>query len=241
LYPFLRYKSKEDKALAAFVHQQFGYWPKRIDCYRQAFIHKSHLRDDPDAHERSNERLEFLGDAILDSVVAEYLYASYPKETEGFLTKLKSKIVKRETLNMLGEKLKLETQVRHTQFGINNPKSLLGNAFEALIGAIYLDKGFAFTREIILKRIITPYVDVRALESTETDYKSRIIIWSQRERKRVEFVLVKEENLGAEMLYEIELRVDHASVSLASARTKKEAEQAASRLAWASLFNEELS
>lgn len=239
MFPFFRYRSTDDKNLAAFIREQLGYYPSDISYYRQAFLHKSHLREEPRAHERSNERLEFLGDAILDAVVAEYLYTRFPSETEGFLTKLKSKIVKRETLNHLGERFHLEKQIRHTQFGINNPKSLLGNAFEALIGAIYMDKGFVFTRKIILEKILAGHIDMNEMVNVETDYKSRIIIWSQRERKRIDYVLISETNKGVEMEYEIELRIDQEIVSRAMSRTKKEAEQMASREAWVRLFPEE--
>jgi len=236
LFSFFRYKDPDEKAISAFVRNKFGIRIHKADLYLQAFLHKSHLRDEPKAHERSNERLEFLGDAVLDAIVAEYLYRHFPSETEGFLTKIKSRIVKRETLNMLGEKLNLDSHIRHTRFGINNPKSLLGNAFEALIGAIYLDQGFEVTRKVVLHQILEKYIDLNAIVQVETDYKSRIIIWSQRERRRIDFVLLLEENLGAEMRYEIELRIDQEPFSKASARTKKEAEQTASRDAWVTLF-----
>jgi ribonuclease III len=236
LFSFFRYKDPDEKAVAAFVRETFGIRAKQPLLYKQAFLHKSHLRDEPKAHERSNERLEFLGDAVLDTIVAEYLYQNYPSETEGFLTKIKSRIVKRETLNLIGEQLRLNRFIRHTQYGINNPKSLLGNAVEALIGAVYIDHGFEVTRKVVLERILYKYINLNEIVQVETDYKSRIIIWSQRERKRIEFVLVLEENLGPEMRYEIELQIDQEPVTRAIARTKKEAEQDASRMAWRILF-----
>lgn len=226
------HRNQADKNINAFIRTKFGFSPGKIALYHQAFLHKSSLRDDESAHEKSNERLEFLGDAILDSVVAEYLYEKFPKETEGFLTKLKSKIVKRETLNALGEKLGLDKQVKHTQFGINNPKSLLGNAFEAMVGAIYLDKGYRKTKDILIDKIIIPYLDLDELVKVESDYKSKIIIWSQREKRKLEFFLLREENLGAEMFYEIELRVDSKAQASANAKTKKEAEQLVAKQVW---------
>lgn len=226
------HRNQADKSIHLFIRNKFGISPSKIALYRQAFLHKSSLRDDESAHEKSNERLEFLGDAIIDAVIAEYLFAKFPKETEGFLTKLKSKIVKRETLNFLGEKLELDKQVKHTQFGINNPKSLLGNAFEALIGAIYLDKGYIKTKAVLLDKIIQPYLNLEELVKIETDYKSKIIIWSQREKRKLEFFLLREENLGSEMFYEIELRVDQKSHAKSSAKTKKEAEQMVAKQVW---------
>ncbi len=236
MFSLFRYKTPEEKRLAGFIRQHFGFYPSRIQLYTQAFLHKSSIRDDPGAHVRSNERLEFLGDALLDAIVAEYLFERFPGEAEGFLTKLKSKIVKRETLNYLGSAFKLEAQVRHTQFGMNNPKSLPGNAFEALIGAIYLDKGYVFAKKIVLEKVLARHLDIDLLASQESDYKSRILIWSQREKHRLEFVLVSENNRGANMQYEVEVHIDRECVARASAATKKEAEQAAARSAWDRLF-----
>lgn len=232
LIRLFRHSKPDDRQLAQFIYQKFGIRPGKIDLYHQACLHKSSLRDEVAAHEKSNERLEFLGDAVLDAIVAEYLFEKYPTETEGYLTKLKSKIVKRETLNFLGEKLSLEKQVKHTQYGINNPKSLLGNAFEALIGAIYLDKGYVVTKKCVIRKILLPHINVAELAQVETDYKSRIIIWSQREKRRLEFFMLREENLGAEMLYEVELRVDQKAYSSATGKTKKEAEQQVARQVW---------
>jgi ribonuclease III len=238
---YKRYRNPDHRAIAAYIRKHFGYTPptNKISLYHQAFLHKSHFRDDKDAHARSNERLEFLGDAVLDIIITEYLFHHFPHETEGFLTKLKSKIVNRDNLNQLGEKIDIGSQIQHIQYGINNPRSLTGNAFEALIGAMYLDKGLLFTRKKVIDRILKPYLNIKELAKMEHDFKSKIIIWSQKEKRKLEFILKEEKNLGAEMYFEIEICVDGEIIASSSARTKKEAEQSASGKAWKKLFPEE--
>lgn len=228
---FSRYKNPEEKKLAAYIRKHFGFSPRKISLYKQAFLHKSTVRDVASAIQKSNERLEFLGDAVLDIVMADYLYKKFPNEHEGFLTQMRSKVVKRETLNRLGEKFKLDTLIKYNQFGDNNPKALLGNTFEALIGAIYLDKGFVAAQKIILIKVITPHIDLEKLKQEDTDFKSKIIIWCQREKKKIDFILVKEEMNASEMRYEIHLAIDGEVKSTGIAKTKKEAEQSAAKSA----------
>lgn len=178
-----------------------------------------------------NERLEFLGDSILDAVIAEFLYLKFPDETEGALTKMKAKMVNREYLNKLGEKFKIGEQLQYQSFGDNVPKSIIGNAFEALIGAIYLDKGFTFTRKFIIKGIIEKHIQLEELFKEEYDHKSKIIIWAQRERKSILFRLEKEERSGIDKMYHIALVIDGESLAVEKARNKKEAEQLAAKAA----------
>lgn len=226
-----RYKTPEDKKLARYIRSQFGFSPKNISLFKQAFLHKSTLRDTASAIEKSNERLEFLGDAVLDIVMADFLYKKFPNEHEGFLTQMRSKVVKRETLNRLGETFKMDEWVKYNQYGDNNPKALLGNTFEAVMGAIYLDCGFEKAQKIILEKVVRPHLDMEQIRQQDTDYKSRIIIWCQREKKKIDFLLVKEEMNGTEMKYEIHLAIDGEVKSKGMAKTKKEAEQLAARQA----------
>lgn len=178
-----------------------------------------------------NERLEFLGDSILDAVVAEYLYLKFPEEKEGSLTKLKAKLVNREYLNKIGDKFNIGEQLRYQSFGDNTPKSIIGNALEAIIGAIYLDKGFRFTRKFIIDQIIQKQVSLEELMREESDFKSKIIIWGQREKKNLLFRVEKEEKEGADKIYYISLVVDGESICVEKARNKKEAEQLAAKSA----------
>lgn len=178
-----------------------------------------------------NERLEFLGDSILDAVIAEYLYLQFPDEKEGSLTKLKAKLVNREYLNKLGEKFHIGEQLRYQSFGENTPKSIIGNALEAIIGAIYLDKGFVFTRKFIIKEIVQKHINLEELMNEDHDYKSKIIIWAQREKKNLLFRVEKEEKLGVDRIYHIALVIEGEQISLEKARNKKEAEQLAAKSA----------
>lgn len=178
-----------------------------------------------------NERLEFLGDSILDAVIAEYLYLKFPEEKEGSLTKLKAKLVNREYLNKLGEKFNIGEQLRYQSFGDNTPKSIIGNALEAIIGAIYLDKGFRFTRKFIIEQIVQKHVSLDELMREENDFKSKIIIWGQREKKNLVFRVEKEEKEGVDKIYYIALVVDGEQICVEKARNKKEAEQLAAKSA----------
>lgn len=178
-----------------------------------------------------NERLEFLGDSILDAVIAEYLYLQFPDEKEGSLTKLKAKLVNREYLNKLGEKFHIAEQLRYQSFGENTPKSIIGNALEAIIGAIYLDKGFVFTRKFIIKEIVQKHINLDELMNEDNDFKSKIIIWAQREKKNLLFKVEKEEKQGVDRIYHIALLIEGEQISLEKARNKKEAEQLAAKTA----------
>src|SRR5690606_34947298 len=155
-----------------------GFVPGNVRLYQMAFRHKSVAKPIKEGVKNSNERLEFLGDAVLGSVVAELLFKLYPYKDEGFLTEMRSKIVSRANLNQLSRKLGFNELIEFDARMISYPNkqgSLLGDAFEALIGAVYLDKGYKFTREFLLSRIIKPHVDIHTLEITETNFKSRLI------------------------------------------------------------------
>lgn len=227
-FPFFR--KGPDKTLQTFLQKNFKLTPGDISLYKTALQHKSLFREQKDVS-LYNERLEFLGDAILDAVVAEYLYNYYPEEEEGSLTKLKSKIVNREYLNKLGNKFKIGDQLKFQVYGDNAPKSIIGNAFEAMIGAIYLDKGFNFTRKFIVNEVIKKHIDPEELLHEEFDHKSKIIIWSQREKKKLLFDLEKEERVGIEKIYHIALVVNGEKLCTEKARNKKEAEQLAAKTA----------
>ncbi|NJK87062.1 MAG: hypothetical protein HC906_14895 [Bacteroidales bacterium] len=140
---------------------------------------------------KNNERLEYLGDAILDSIVAEYLFNKYPDKDEGFLTQMRSKIVNRENLNHIAIKLGIPNIIK-SKINCENHKSIYGDALEALIGALYLDKGFKKTRKIVLERIIRNHINMAKLQETEHDFKSRIIEWGQKNKKDISFANYEE-------------------------------------------------
>ena len=200
----------------------------------QAFIHRSYINESTGSKLSHNERLEFLGDAILGAVVAEMLFKRYPYKNEGFLTEMRSKIVSRVNLNQLARKLGfnelVEYDAKMVNYG-NKQSSLLGDAFEAFIGAVYLDKGYNFTKDLILNRIIQDHVDVHQLELTETNFKSKLIEWCQREGKDFAFEPLVNEAGDSEKLFSIQALVDGEAVGLGRDFNKKNAEKMAAEKA----------
>jgi len=218
-------KSEKDLVIIKFIIQNFGYRPTDVNIFKKALRHKSLSSGDLN----SNERLEFLGDAILDAVVAEYLYNKYPGDDEGYLTKLKSKIVNRKTLSEIGEKMGLREVIKYSQSRTINLSAIEGNAFEALIGAIYLDGGFNKAKASLQNFIFRKFVDINKLLEVEIDFKSRLFIWCQKKRLNLEFVLHSEENIEGSWLYTIRVAINKKEYGEGKGSTKKEAEQLASK------------
>ena len=211
-----------------------GFVPGNMKLYRMAFRHKSVATPIKDGVKNSNERLEFLGDAVLGSVIAELLFKLYPYKDEGFLTELRSKIVSRVNLNQLSRKLGLNEFIEYDARMISYPNkqsSLLGDAFEALIGAIYVDKGYKFTKEFLLTRIVKPHVDIHTLEITETNFKSRLIEWCQHLSKDVQFVQVENPPGESTKMFSVEVLVEGEVCGLGRDFNKKSAEKLAAEKA----------
>jgi ribonuclease-3 len=181
----------------------------------------------------SNERLEFLGDAVLGSVVAEVLFKLYPYEDEGFLTELRSKIVNRGNLNQLARKLGFEQLIQYDNRMVNSTRqgSLLGDAFEALIGAIYLDKGYDFTKNFLINHIIKSHIDIHKLEQTETNFKSKLIEWCQRHGKDITFELIENQDGESNKLFTVQASVDGEIMGQGKEFNKKNAEKLAAEKA----------
>ena len=144
-------KDPQDKELYLYIHNIFGFYPRNINLYRVAFTHKSVAAETVGNYHVSNERMEYLGDTVLSTAVADYLFHTYPTQPEGFLTEMRSRIVSRVSLNKLSQKLGFDEYIRHAPDMGNNARSMGGNAFEALMGAIYLDRGFDFAKKIIIE------------------------------------------------------------------------------------------
>lgn len=155
----------------------------------------------------SNERLEYLGDAVLSSIVADFLFKKFPYRDEGFLTEMRSKIVSRAQLNKLAKKLGLDKLIESEAFCNSHSKSLFGDAYEAFVGALYLDKGYAYTKKIILKRVVEVHFDIEKLETLDVNFKSQLIEWSQKEKVPIEFKVVDEIGNGYGKQYVVELLV----------------------------------
>lgn len=210
-----------------------GFVPGNLSLYRLAFRHKSVAQNIKKGVKNSNERLEFLGDAVLGSVVAEVLFKLYPYEDEGFLTELRSKIVNRVNLNQLARKLGFEQLIQYDNRMVNSARqgSLLGDAFEALIGAIYLDKGYDFTRNFLVNHIIKSHIDIHRLEQTETNFKSKLIEWCQRHGKDITFELVENQDGESNKLFTVQASIDGEIMGQGKEFNKKNAEKLAAEKA----------
>jgi len=217
------------KELNRVIKNIFGINPGNIFLYNLALRHRS-AAVESQGIKMSNERLEYLGDAVLSAIVAEYLFKKFPLKNEGFLTEMRSKIVKREQLNKLVSKLGIE---RFICVGNDNiPKNLYGDTFEALVGAIYLDKGYHTCKKVIINRIIKVYYDIDELLSTHINYKSLLLEWSHHEKNKVEFrtSAIFLENHGKQ--YEAQLFIDEFHYASAMDDTIRGAEKLAAEKTW---------
>lgn len=220
----------EDKILAKRISSIVGFTPAHLPLFRLAFHHRSSNPDDSSALKMSNERLEFLGDAVLSTVVAEYLFKKYPTGSEGFLTKMRSKIVKRKTLNQIAGEMGLDdilNQYNDTQLS----DSMKGNALEAFVGAIYLEKGYHGTRKIIITKILRRYLDIHELETQDDNYKSQLLEFCQKQGKEIDYQLRQKYKFDKRDRFKIAVVIDNKEVAFAEAFSKKSAEQLASQKA----------
>src|ERR1700760_976838 len=210
-----------------------GFVPGNIALYKMAFRHKSVAQNIRKGVKNSNERLEFLGDAVLGSVVAEVLFKLYPYEDEGFLTELRSKIGSRVNLTQLARKLGFDKLIEFDNRALNAQRqgSLLGDAFEALIGAVYLDKGYDFTKHFLINHIIKSHIDIHKLEQTETNFKSKLIEWCQRHGKDITFELIENQTGESNKLFTVQVLIDGETMGQGKEFNKKNAEKLAAERA----------
>ena len=222
---FNRHKGNED--FYNFFKNILGFTPRRTDIYQIAFIHKSKSVEVLKGRRINNERLEYLGDAVLSAIVADYLYKKYPYEGEGFLTIMRSKIVSRANLNKLAHKIGLTKLIQYNKEQQGIFKSIEGDAFEALIGAIYLDRGYEFTKKVVANRIIGVYMDIDTLAASDWNFKSKIIDWGQHNRRKVSFEVVQVIDCGYCKQYETRVLIDDAPYESAVDFSIKASEQLA--------------
>jgi ribonuclease-3 len=231
----LRPRSLTDRQLAASIRTIVGVSPANLKVYQLALKHKSMATVEPNGFRSSNERLEYLGDAILGAVVADYLFRKYPFEQEGFLTEIRSRIVNRESLNNLGRQLGLEGLVRFdSKLRKESYRTIFGNALEALIGALYLDWGYRITADFIENRILHSYIDLEHLVVTPHNYKSLLIEWAQKNNKKVSFEITGHEDSQIHD-FTAELYLGQELIATGRGSSKKKAEKDASRKAWEKL------
>ncbi|MCL2417076.1 MAG: ribonuclease III [Bacteroidales bacterium] len=232
---FFRIYFSKDKSLFLSIKNILGFYPGNVFLYRTAFTHSSVNRQSSGGHLINNERLEYLGDAVLSLVVADFLYKKYPLAGEGFLTEMRSKIVSRRTLNHIAHKMGLSELVWRQKGVANSFKSIDGDTLEALIGAIYIDKGYEFTKHIIIKRILQEYLDIHDVEKREWNYKSKLLNAMAKLRKTVSFNVVKTTGRGARKLYHVEVVIDKTVVGKGQDFSIKAAEQIAAGRAYEQL------
>lgn len=216
-----------DKALIRSLRNILGFTPRNVALYRKAFTHSSAANQARNENKESYERLEFLGDAVLSAVIADYLFKKFPFKDEGFLTKIRSRIVSRQQLGKLSVKFGIDRLIDAESGLAGKNNSINGDVFEALIGAIYLDKGYAFTNRFINEKIIRLHLDIDEIEHNDTDYKSKLIEWAQKNRKELRFLLVEETGSGQAKQYVVEVTIDGQAMGRSTHASKKRAEQEA--------------
>jgi ribonuclease-3 len=227
--------SKKDGDFFLGVSKILGFKPRKIEFYKKAFLHRSVNRKDEQGNPQNYERLEFLGDAMLGTIISKHLYNEVPAGDEGYLTKMRSKIVSRKHLNELGKDLGLidyvESRIPKTHFGDN----IHGNVFEALVGAIYLDRGYKYCEKFISNRVIKPYVDIEQLEGKVISYKSLVIEWCQKQKKEFKYQVYEDTGKDPLRHFAVKLSINNKIMAKARATSKKKAEEKASRRAYFAL------
>jgi len=227
LFRGIKYFLLSDNSKHKILKSILGFRPLNIELYEQAFTHASVAGQEDEAMEESNERLEFLGDAVLGAIVAEYFFVKFPNKNEGELTKLRSKMVSRSFLNQLAIDMGLDSFLE-TSADTRRSKSIFGDAFEALIGAIYLDRGYQSCKKFVTEKVIPDYVELSKLIKTESDFKSRFIELAQKERYKFEFKNVMLQHQD-HIRYRSILLIDGVEVGEGEGSSKKKAEQMAAQ------------
>lgn len=224
----LRRNFGKDKVFYAAIDDMFGIIPHNIELYKLALIHKSASVTLDDGRQINNERLEFLGDAVIESVTSDYLFIEFPDKNEGFLTQLRSKMVSRQALNEVAKRIGLDDHVIVHHSGNIMQKHIYGDAFEAMMGAVYLDQGYEFVNRLLINRIFADYLKVDSLIESETDFKSRLIEWCQKNHHSIRFVTEHDRTYSsAHPFFYCKVLIDNIESGYGAGDSKKEAEQRA--------------
>lgn len=210
-----------------------GFRPGNLKLYEIAFIHKSATFTLPDGKKVNNERLEYLGDAVLDAILSDFLFEKFPDANEGFLTKIRSRIVNRDILNQLAVSMGINKILISNVSSAHPTKNLYGDAFEALIGSVFIDKGFKKTKKLFLNNVLNKYLDLNLIVSTDTDYKSLVFEWVQKNKSNLIFTYNEEYDFNLKKsVFSTTLFIDKEELGEGHGSSKKEAEQEASCKAW---------
>jgi len=233
----LKPTSNKDVRFKIALVKILGFNPKNLSIYEKAFTHSSVKKFNSQGKPINYERLEFLGDAVISTVIAEFLFKKAPFGDEGYLTKMRSKIVSRVYLNEIGKNLNLiqfiKSAVNENRFGDN----IYGNVFEALIGAIYVDRGFKYCVDFIHNKLINPYININKLEQKITSYKSLIIEWCQKEKKEINFDIFEDSGNEQVKHYSVKLYIDGNFIAKGRDTSKKKAEENAAQRSYYALQN----
>lgn len=232
IFDYIRYLFSSDKPFLRRLHQILGFYPHDAALYREALMHRSLNHHRPQEHKKDNERLEYLGDAVIETVVSDILYHHFPSKKEGFLTSMRSKIVQRSSLNRIAKETGLVELIQSNHINHTHNSFIPGNAFEALIGAIYLDRGYAFCYRFIGQRIIGRHIDIDKVSKEDDNYKSKLIEWSQKKQYKVVFELVSENTVGTNSpTFLTRVCIEDIELGTGFGYSKKESQQQASKVA----------
>jgi ribonuclease-3 len=229
-------QGRKEKDFFLFLKNQLQIVPKNLELFELAILHRSASVVLPDGTSVNNERLEYLGDAIIDAIVADYLFRKFPKEKEGFLTKLRSRIVNRKHLNEIAVSMGFEQAIVIAQS--TQKKRICGNVLEAMMGAMYLDLGYDYTKDYLIEQVLTKYIDVAKLSNIETDFKSRFMEWGQKYHLQISFKMLNEITAKD---FEVQAFVNNIPMSHGKGLSKKSAEQEASQNALTHINSSEFS
>ena len=236
----IRLLFRKDKESYFRIYQILGFFPHDIRFYQEALLHKSSTMRSEKGRPINNERLEFLGDAILDAIVGDIVYRHFEGRREGFLTNTRSKIVQRETLNKLAVEIGLDKLVKYTSRSSSHNSYMYGNAFEAFIGAIYLDQGYERCKQFMEQKILKQYIDLDKMSRKEMNFKSKLIEWSQKNKMEVSFELIEQMlDRDNNPIFRTEVRIEGLPAGSGTGYSKKESQQNASRIALKKIKNGE--
>lgn len=230
---------RKEKELYLSLYRIIGFYPHDISLYKLALMHKSMFKRNEKGKPVNNERLEFLGDAILDATVGDIVYRHFPGKREGFLTNTRSKLVQREMLNKLAQEMGINQLICYSSHGSSHNSYMGGNAFEALVGAIYLDRGYDACMRFMKKRILSEMVNIDKVAYREVNFKSKLIEWSQKNRVMLEFKIIeqKKDEQGSPM-FRYAVEIEGIAGCEGTGYSKKESQQMASKLTLARLRKE---
>jgi len=224
---------QDKREFASRLNKILGFRPGNLKLYEIAFIHRSATFTLPDGKKVNNERLEYLGDAVLDAILSDYLFEKFPDANEGFLTKIRSRIVNRDVLNQLAISMGINKILISKISSIHLTKNLYGDAFEALIGSVFLDKGFKKTKKVFIKNVLNKYLNLSQIVKTDTDYKSLVFEWVQKHKSNLVFTYNEEYDFNLKKsVFSTTLIIDKQEFGEGHGSSKKEAEQEAARQAW---------